>query len=196
MTELSNEVVIVDYDPAWPGMFEKEKARLLAVAGTWMQDVQHVGSTAVPELAAKPIIDIMIAIYDLADVEKCIAPIESLGYGYMGEHGLPERHFFRKPAPDTWIGRTHHIHMVLKNSNQWTNQVNFRDYLRAHPETRQAYQDLKRDLAGQFGNDRFAYTDAKQEFIFAALRQAGHPDERDLLANEPPDQRRLRGKAK
>ena len=182
MNDQPNEVTIVEYNPAWPAMFEEEKARLLDAAGTWIDDVQHVGSTAVPGLAAKPIIDIMIAIYNLADVEKCVAPIESLGYGYMGEYGLPERHFFRKPPPDGWIGRTHHIHMVLRDSNQWVNQVHFRDYLRAHPEARQRYQDLKRELAEQFGSDRFAYTDAKQEFIFAILRKAGHPDERDTLA--------------
>jgi GrpB-like predicted nucleotidyltransferase (UPF0157 family) len=184
MTEQFNEVTIVDYNPAWPAMFAEEKTRLLNVAGTWIEDVQHVGSTSVQDLAAKPIIDIMIAIYDLADVEKCVAPIESLGYGYMGEYGLPERHFFRKPPPDGWIGRTHHIHMVLRDSNQWINQIHFRDYLRAYPEARQQYQDLKRELATQFGSDRFAYTDAKQEFIFAILRKAGYPDERDALAKE------------
>lgn len=177
-----NEVVIVDYNPTWPALFEQEKARLLAVAGPWIEDIQHVGSTAIPGLAAKPIIDIMIAIYDLNDVEKCVAPIESLGYGYMGEYGLPERHFFRKPPPDGWQGRTHHIHMVLKGSNQWINQVSFRDYLCTHPEAREEYQDLKRALAQQYGNDREGYTDAKQEFIFSILRRAGHPDERDTLA--------------
>lgn len=184
MAENVNEVVIVDYNPAWPALFEEEKKRLLAVAGQWIEDIQHVGSTSVPGLAAKPIVDIMIAIHRLADVEKCVAPIESLGYGYMGEHGLPERHFFRKPAPDTWRGRTHHIHMVLRDSNQWINQIHFRDYLREHAEGRQQYQELKRALAEQFGSDRFAYTDAKQEFIFSILRKAGHPDERDPLAGQ------------
>jgi GrpB-like predicted nucleotidyltransferase (UPF0157 family) len=182
MTEGVAEVTIVDYNPAWPVMFEEEKAHLLNAAGIWIEDIQHVGSTAVPGLAAKPIIDIMIAIYSLSDVQKCVAPIESLGYDYTGEHGLPERHFFRKPPPDSWVGRTHHIHMVLKDSNQWTNQIHFRDYLRSHPEARRDYENLKRELARQFSADRFAYTDAKQEFIFAILRKAGHPDERDPLA--------------
>jgi GrpB-like predicted nucleotidyltransferase (UPF0157 family) len=100
----------------------------------------------------------------------------------MGEYGLPQRHFFRKPLPDGWYKRTHHIHMVLKGSNQWINQVHFRDYLRAHPEARQQYQDLKRELAERFGSNREGYTDAKQDFIFTTLRKAGHPDERDTLA--------------
>ena len=106
MSDQLNEVTIVDYNPAWPTLFEEEKARLLSVAGAWMRDVQHVGSTAVPGLAAKPIIDIMIAIYDLADVEKCIAPIESLGYGYMGEYGLPERHFLPQTSA-RYLDRSH-----------------------------------------------------------------------------------------
>lgn len=182
MADAVNEVRIVDYNPDWPRMFEEEKARLLAAAGQWIEEIQHVGSTSIPGLAAKPIIDIMIAIYTLADVPECVAPIENLGYDYLGEHGLPERYFFRKPRLDGWKQRTHHIHMVLKGSNQWINQVGFRDYLRAHPEARQQYEDLKRTLAQQYRNDRIAYTDAKQEFVFAILRQAGHPDERDTLA--------------
>lgn len=179
MSKKTDEVIIVDYNPEWATLFEQEKARLLAVAGDYIEEIQHVGSTAVPGLAAKPIIDIMIAIRGLSLVEKTVAPIESLGYGYMGEYGLPERHFFRKPTNDSWSNRTHHIHMVLKGSNQWVNQFHFRDYLRAHPETRQQYEDLKRELATQFRDDRIAYTDAKQDFIFATLRLAGHPDERD-----------------
>lgn len=184
MEDNPNEVIIVDYNPAWPEMFEQEKARLLAGAGQWIEDIQHVGSTSIPGLAAKPIIDIMIAIYDLADVQKCVAPIEKLGYDYLGEHGLPERHFFRKPRLDGWHKRTHHIHMVLKGSNQWINQVHFRDHLREHPDARQQYEKLKRELAEQYHNDRIAYTDAKQDFVFAILRQAGHPDERDTLTQQ------------
>lgn len=182
MADTANEVRIVEYNPEWPRLFEEEKTLLLAAAGPWIEEIQHVGSTSIPGLAAKPIIDIMIAIYDLADVSKCVAPIENLGYDYLGEHGLPERHFFRKPRLDGWHKRTHHIHMVLKGSNQWINQVGFRDYLREHPEARQQYEQLKRELAEQYRNDRFGYTDAKQEFVFAILRQAGHPDERDILA--------------
>lgn len=174
MEDNPNEVIIVDYNPAWPEMFEQEKARLLAGAGQWIEDIQHVGSTSIPGLAAKPIIDIMIAIYDLADVPKCVAPIEKLGYDYLGEHGLPERHFFRKPRLDGWHKRTHHIHMVLKGSQEWENQTRFRDYLRTHPETRQQYQELKRELAARFGSDRGGYTDAKADFVINVLRQTGY----------------------
>lgn len=183
MPNEADKVIIVDYNPNWPAMFEEEKTAILAGAGEWIEDIQHVGSTSVPGLAAKPIIDIMIAVYDLALVEKCVWPIASLGYAYMGEFGLPERHFFRKPPADGWYKRTHHIHMVLKGSNQWKNQIHFRDYLRTHPEACQQYQDLKRDLSQRYSEDRFGYGDAKQDFIFAILRKAGYPDERDPLAS-------------
>jgi GrpB-like predicted nucleotidyltransferase (UPF0157 family) len=177
---MSDNVIIVDYNPQWPLIFEKEKASILAIAGEHIEDIQHVGSTAVPGLAAKPIVDIMIAVYNLSLVEKCVELIASLNYGYLGEFGIPERHFFRKPPSDDWQERAHNIHMVLKGSNQWENQTRFRDYLRTHPETRQAYQDLKRALAKRFVNDRNGYTDAKQDFIFATLRKAGYRDIRDI----------------
>lgn len=169
---MSETIEIVEYNLAWSGMFEEEKTRLLAVAGEHIEDIQHTGSTSVPGLAAKPVIDILIGMRDLSLVEKCVAPIESLGYGYFGENGLPGRHFFRKPA-DTWH-RTHHIHMVLKGAKEWENQTRFRDYLRAHPETRQQYQSLKRELAARFGSDRGGYTDAKEDFVIATLKQAGY----------------------
>jgi GrpB-like predicted nucleotidyltransferase (UPF0157 family) len=170
MTEV---IEIVEYNPDWPGLFEEEKANILAVAGDYIEDIQHTGSTSVPGLAAKPVIDILIAIPDLALVEKCVGPLEGLGYGYLGENGVSERHFFRKPAGNSWH-RTHHIHMVLKESQEWGNQTRFRDYLRAHAETRQQYQELKRELAVRFGSDRGGYTDAKADFVIEVLRRAGY----------------------
>jgi GrpB-like predicted nucleotidyltransferase (UPF0157 family) len=175
----TNTIVVVDYDPTWPVRFEQEKAQILAVAGEYIEDIQHVGSTSVPGLAAKPIIDILVAIRDLALVEKTVEPLQSLGYGYFGEFGIPERHFFPKPPPSGWSHRTHHIHMVLKNSNQWENQLRFRDYLRTHADARQEYAALKRTLALEFADNREGYTDAKQDFVFATLRKAGYRDIRD-----------------
>jgi GrpB-like predicted nucleotidyltransferase (UPF0157 family) len=170
---MSEVIEIVDYNPGWPRMFEEERASLLPLIGQYVEDIQHTGSTSVPGLAAKPVIDILIAVRGLALVEKCVGPIEGLGYGYLGENGLPGRHFFRKPGGRGWH-RTHHIHMVLKGSSEWENQTRFRDYLRAHPETRQQYQDLKQELAARFGDDRRGYTDAKQDFVIAVLKQTGY----------------------
>ena len=84
--------------PMWPSLFEEEKARLLAVVSDHIEDIQHIGSTEVPGLGAKPIIDIQMSLRDLALVEKCVGPLESIGYEYLGEYGIPGRYFFHKPA--------------------------------------------------------------------------------------------------
>lgn len=170
---MAEVIEIVEYNPDWPLMFEKEKALLLAAVGEYIEDIQHTGSTSAPGLAAKPVIDILVALRDLSLVEKCVEPLEKLGYGYLGENGLPGRHFFRKPGGDSWH-RTHHIHMVRKGLSEWENQTRFRDYLRAHPETRQQYQNLKRELAARFGSNRKGYTDAKEDFVIEVLRQTGY----------------------
>src|SRR5216683_7406284 len=114
-----SSIIIADYNPVWPVLFEEEKARILAVAGAYIEDIQHVGSTSVPGLGAKPIIDIMIGIHDLSLVEKCVQPLENLGYEYLSEFGIPGRHYFRKPPDTVSTLRTHHIHMVERNHREW-----------------------------------------------------------------------------
>ena len=107
----AGEVVVVDYDPRWPRQFEEEKARIVAALGDVMEGVvaiEHVGSTAVPGLAAKPIIDIIPGVRDLSYGGLCIQPLERLDYEYLGEMGIPGRFYFRKGDP-----RTHHLHLVL-----------------------------------------------------------------------------------
>ena len=166
-------IVIADYSPAWPAMFEEERARILDVAGDHIDDIQHVGSTSVPGLGAKPTIDILIGLSDLALVEKCVPPLQGLGYEYLGENGLPERHFFRRPPGASWIGRTHNVHMVVKGNREWRRMVTFRDYLRTHPEAVQQYYVLKQDLATQHSSHQDAYKiypEAKTEFIESILR--------------------------
>ena len=91
-------ITLVEYDPAWPARFEEERSRILGVAGAYIEDVQHVGSTSVPGLGAKPVIDILIGLRDISLVEQCVEPLQALGYEYLGENGIPERHFFRNPA--------------------------------------------------------------------------------------------------
>jgi len=168
-----SSIIIADYNPAWPAMFEEEKTRILAVAGSYIQDIQHVGSTSVPGLGAKPTIDILIGLSDLALVEKCVPPLQGLGYEYLGENGLPERHFFRRPPGTSWIGRTHNVHMVVKGSREWRRMVTFRDYLRIHPEAVQQYYALKQELANQYSSHQDTYKiypEGKTEFIESILR--------------------------
>lgn len=156
-------ITIADYDPRWPALYEEEKARILAAIGEWLVDIQHVGSTAVPGLAAKPIIDIMPGIRSLTDAQHCIAALEALGYEYVPEYEaeLPERRYFRKRATPY----SHHIHMVEATSDFWQRHLLFRDYLRAHPDAAAEYGELKRRLAARIGDDRVGYTEAKTEFI-------------------------------
>ena len=166
-----SSIIIADYNSAWPALFEEEKARMLDVAGDHIDDIQHVGSTSVPGLGAKPTIDILIGLSDLALVEKCVLPLQGLGYEYLGENGLPERHFFRRPPGASRIGRTHNVHMVVKGNREWRRMITFRNYLRTHPEDAHRYYLLKRELAQQFGATE-NYTIAKTSFIEGIIAKA------------------------
>jgi GrpB-like predicted nucleotidyltransferase (UPF0157 family) len=165
-------VIIVDYDSRWPAMFAEERARLRDVVGNWVIDIEHIGSTAVPGLAAKPVIDILVGVPALADADAhCIAPIVSLGYEYISEFEstIPERRYFRRLKDPTT--HSHHIHLVEKGTDFWNRHLLFRDYLRAHPERAREYEALKRRLAPQF-SDVNDYADAKTKFIRATEQMA------------------------
>ena len=157
-------VAIVDYDPRWTRQFEEEKARILAATVPSVVAVEHIGSTAVPGLAAKPIIDILAGIRHLEDARACIAPLATIGYEYVPEYEteLPERRYFRKGPREA---RTHHVHLVEVEGAFWRRHLAFRDYLRAHPEEAKRYAALKRALAAKFGEDREAYTDGKTAYV-------------------------------
>ena len=178
---ISNAIILADYDPAWPAQFEEERARLQAAIGEWAADIQHVGSTAVPGLAAKPIIDIAVHLHSLIDGFKCITPLVELGYDCLGEFGIPNRIYFRKPthtplpgqrAGHDGTGRTHQIHMYPLNHGQYAKHVLFRDYLRAHPDAAREYEALKRELAVRHAGDIEAYANAKSDFVQSILRSA------------------------
>ncbi len=164
-------VVIVGYDPAWPAAYEVERGRIAAALGEAMAGVvaiEHVGSTSVPGLAAKPVIDIMVGVRRLAGGLRCITPMVELGYECVGEHGVPGRIYFRRGAP-----RTHHVHLVEHSGEFWRRHLAFRDALLASPALVERYAALKRDLASRHRDDSDGYTDAKTPFIEAALAQAG-----------------------
>lgn len=165
-------IEITDYDPAWPRLFEEEKARILETIGPWVVAVEHVGSTAVPGLGAKAIIDIMAGIRDLSEAPNCIGRLEGLGYEYRPdlEVEMPERRYFRKF--DSLGVRSHHLHMVEDTSDFWGRHLAFRDYLRSRPDQAERYYRLKKELASRFGSDRIGYTEAKTEFIEGALTRA------------------------
>ena len=164
-------VIIVEYDPRWPVLYEEERERLLAAGGDLLVAIEHIGSTAVPGLGGKPIIDIMPAVRSLADAERCIEPLESIGYEYVPEYNelIPERRYFHKGPEDA---RTFHLHVVELTSEFWETHLLFRDWLRTHPEDAQEYYRLKKELAARFGRDREGFTDAKTPFIESVVARA------------------------
>lgn len=165
-------IQILDYDPSWPALYAVERDRLLSAIGAWIADIQHVGSTAVMGLAAKPTIDIMIGVHSLASADAhCIPAIIALGYDYIYQYetDTPERRYFQKLSAHGQ--HTHHIHLVLIGSDWWERHILFRDYLRAHPATADAYAQLKRQIALET-TDHHTYTDAKTDFIRGIEKQA------------------------
>ncbi len=171
ITLVNQAVIIADYDPQWMTLYEQERERVLAIIGRKVMAIEHIGSTAVPGLGAKPIIDILVGVRCLADADECIEPLQGIGYEYAPEHEafIPQRRYFRKGPVGA---RTYHLHMVEVKSEFWENHLLFRDYLRAHPEVAQKYHELKRELAAKYRFNRPAYTDAKAPFIEAVLAQA------------------------
>ncbi|HAH05938.1 MAG TPA: GrpB family protein [Elusimicrobia bacterium] len=168
MTSESDKHVEVDpYDPRWPSIFESEKSALLALFGDSLQGIEHIGSTAICGLAAKPIIDLMVGARELKVDEAVLLPLRNLGYEHFGEYGIPGRHFFRKGDP-----RTHHLHWVQWGGDFWEKQVLFRDYMRAFPKDAEAYERLKKRLAELYRDDRTKYTQSKTEFVEAVLSKA------------------------
>ena len=155
-------VKLVPYEPIWKELFEAEKDTLLNAIGDYVSDIEHIGSTSVPGLKAKPIIDMIAAVKDLSIYTQLIEPLAKLGYEFMPEREFDDRVFFPKGPQKN---RTHHLSLVVENSEGWTGPIAFRDYLRNNPHERQEYQLLKERLAEQFPNDRASYTEAKASFI-------------------------------
>ena len=167
---MSDQIVISEYDPRWPAIYEDEVARILAVTGDAITAVEHVGSTSVPGLGAKPIIDIMAAVGQIDEAKKLLEPLSALGYTYLPEYEemIPERRFFRRGLEST----SHHLHIVEATTDFWIDHLLFRDYLRSHRETAVEYEEIKRALAARLGDDRAAFTTAKTSFIEPVLARA------------------------
>ena len=164
---MEDSIQVVDYDANWSIRFEQEKSQILNALGDAVLDIQHIGSTSVPGLAAKPIIDILVGVEELPPSPTHIKALETLGYVYQGEAGIPGRHFFRKGMP-----RTHHLHLVKLGNEVWENQLLFRDFLQHHPDKAKQYEALKRKLAVQFRLDREGYVQAKAPLIEQMLSDA------------------------
>jgi GrpB-like predicted nucleotidyltransferase (UPF0157 family) len=165
-TMMADAVVLVRYDPHWPAEFEAEAARLRSALDGIVTRVDHVGSTAVPGLVAKAIIDIQVSVRSLVPKRHIVEPLEEIGYAYVPDPRFPTYPFFRYPA----VGpRRVHLHVAEAGSPEETEHVHFRDRLRDDPELAKAYVDLKRTMARRYFTNRVAYSNSKGEFIGAAL---------------------------
>ena len=166
-----SQLQVVEYQDAWPTQFQHVAAELRPVFAPGAATVEHIGSTAVPGLAAKPVIDIMAPVHTLAASRPAIEAARELGYVHY-PYKPDVMHWFCKPSA---AHRTHHLHLVPLGSPLWRERLAFRDALRADPELRASYQALKLDLAQRHRLVREAYTDAKTPFIEQVLRQAARP---------------------
>jgi GrpB-like predicted nucleotidyltransferase (UPF0157 family) len=166
-----DEVVIVEYDPRWVNMFEDEAEKIAEVLSRdLVVGIEHIGSTAVPGLATKPIIDLLVSVHSLVVAKQvAISPLEKLGYAYWLDNPDSQRMFFVKGLPPN-SPRTHHIHMV-KSDSILQERLLFRDYLRAHPDEAVCYAELKRHLAQQFSTNREAYTNGKTEYVRSIMQK-------------------------
>jgi GrpB-like predicted nucleotidyltransferase (UPF0157 family) len=167
-----DEIELADYDPRWPALFEREAARLRAALDpSLIVGLEHFGSTAIPGLAAKPVIDILIAVRSLPDARaRFVEPLRTLDYVFWAENPRLDRMFFVRGMPPFGERRTHHVHVTEPDGELWR-RLAFRDYLRDHPEEATIYERLKRQLAAEYQTDREAYTDAKSAYVEAVMRK-------------------------
>jgi GrpB-like predicted nucleotidyltransferase (UPF0157 family) len=162
---MADPIVVVDYDPSWPERFQLLRQPIAEVLGSMAVAIEHVGSTAVPNLAAKPIIDIDVLLATETELPAAIDRLATLGYIHRGDLGIPGREAFRTPVHDP----LHHLYVCPPGSKAFQEHLAFRDYLRAHPNEAEAYADLKRALALKFSDDRPAYNSAKSTFVAETL---------------------------
>lgn len=179
MPEPPKRVVVVEYDPAWPDQFEGLRLVLASRVAELAVAIHHVGSTAVPSLAAKPIIDIDIEIPSRDSLPELVARLAELGYDHQGDLGVTGREAFRNRAatdvPRDGSGRTrprHHLYACASGNRSLVRHLAFRDYLRDHPEAVEEYGDLKFDLSAMFPQDIESYIAGKTGFVERVLRLA------------------------
>lgn len=160
---MTRRVEVVPYKPNWRVAFENESKQVAVALGDNVVAVHHIGSTSIPTIYAKPIIDMLVEVREIAKVDEQNSVMQALGYEVMGELGIPGRRFFRK---DNEAGiRTHHVHTFEVNSAQVKRHLTFRNYMRVHAEDAQKYSELKQELAKKYPNDIEGYMDGKDEFI-------------------------------
>jgi GrpB-like predicted nucleotidyltransferase (UPF0157 family) len=167
-------IIVVDYDPAWPEVFQQLSSKVWPLVSDFALSIEHVGSTAVPGLAAKPIIDMSIVVPSEAEIQLAIERLATIGYSHRGNLGIEGREAFHAPAGLP----AHHLYGCLPDGLGLQNQLAVRDYLRLHREAARAYGELKKRLAREFPHDIESYIDGKTDFLLDVLRRVGLPPDR------------------
>lgn len=166
-------IVVVDYDPEWPSVFEELSTRMWPAVEEIAISIEHVGSTSVPGLAAKPVIDMSVVVGSRADVPRAIEALGALGYVHRGDLGVEDREAFAQP-PEL---PKHHLYVCLAGSVALLNHLTVRDHLRSHPEVARRYGELKKQLAERYRDDIDRYVDGKTDLIIDILRGGGLTEE-------------------
>lgn len=162
------KIIVTSYQTSWVDTFQQTEKQLRLIFGERLLDVYHIGSTSVPGLSAKPIIDVLPVVDSLTDIEKFDTAMEAAGYEVKGEFGMPGRRYYRKGGD----ARTHHIHLYAIGNPEITRHVVFRDYLRNHPNEVYSYSTIKEQLAVQYQEDVSAYIAGKDAFVKAMEKRA------------------------
>lgn len=172
--------LLVDYDEGWPAAFETERQRIADALPETALAIEHIGSTAVPGMRAKPILDILVGVESLADWEKCYEPLVALGYDYAVNAGVPNHHIFGRGRDES--ERTHLVHIVEYASETWDAEIVFRDALRRDPDLCRAYVEMKEAAVRAAPENRVAYNEYKGPFvqeakarIFARMQRSNNP---------------------
>ncbi|WP_010273610.1 GrpB family protein [Paenibacillus senegalensis] len=171
---MEQSVIVEAYNPQWTVSYEREAAQIRRIAGDKLLGIEHIGSTSVIGMSAKPILDLMGGVRHLDEALEWVEPFARIGYEWVYHEAFPFRRFFRKGERGAG---THHLHIYIYKGEHWTNQQLFRDYLTEHPDVREQYASLKKRLAEDHAMDREQYTLAKGPFIesviIRARREAG-----------------------
>jgi GrpB-like predicted nucleotidyltransferase (UPF0157 family) len=159
---MTRTIEVEPYNPDWPEKYHHEARQLTQIFASQLISIHHIGSTAIPGIKAKPVIDIMVVVHEIDQVEQYNSSMIGLGYSPRGEYGIPGRRYFPKVIDDV---HSHHVHVYSQGHKDITLLLNFRDYLRDHPEQALAYSQLKEKLAQKFRYDSAGYTEAKTDFV-------------------------------
>ncbi len=154
-------VGVVSYNPNWKKMYKEESEKIKNILNDIIVDIHHIGSTAIPGIKAKPVIDILVEVKNIKAVDQYNNKMEELRYEVMGEHGIPKRRFFRKGGNK----RTHHIHIFQAGNEEIERHINFKEYLITHPDKGREYSKLKEKLVNKYAYDVENYTNGKSDFI-------------------------------